>query len=80
LRIADVVGERRSVGEEDRVELVRFRAFGQLLIVGNVEDALRRGLLVAPRRFVVTAGIDEEVEGKLPYSLWSDALVDYIST
>jgi hypothetical protein len=66
LRIADVVGERRPVGEEDRVELVRFRALGQLLIVGNVEDALRRRVLLAPRRLVVAARIDEEVEGKLP--------------
>jgi hypothetical protein len=64
LRIADVVGERRSVGEEDRVELVGFRALGQLLIVGNVEDALGRGILVAPRGFVVAARIDEKVEGK----------------
>ena len=66
LRIADVIRQRGSVGEEDRVELAGFGALRQFLIVGDVKDAIRRGVLVAPRSFVVAAGIDEEIEGKLP--------------
>jgi hypothetical protein len=62
----DVVGERRSVGEEDRIELVRFRALGQFLVIANVEHAVRRRPLIPPRRFVMAARIDEEVKVKLP--------------
>ena len=39
--VADVVGERRSVGEEDRIELMRLGALSQFLIIGDVENAVR---------------------------------------
>ena len=65
LRVADIVGKRRPVGEEDGVEFVRLGPLGELLIEGDVEDTIRSGALVAPRRFVMAARIDEEVEGKL---------------
>jgi hypothetical protein len=64
LRVADIVGQGRSVGKEDRVELVRFGLLRQLLIKGDVEDAVRGGALVAPRRLVMAARIDEEIERK----------------
>jgi len=66
LGIADIVRQRRTVGEEDRFELVRLGALRELLIVGDVEDAIRRRGLVTPGRLVMTVRIDEEIEGKLP--------------
>src|SRR3954469_21176799 len=65
LGITDIVGERRAVGEEDGIELIVLGGGRELLIIGDVENAARRRALVAPRRFVVSAGIDEQVEGKL---------------
>ncbi|MET4631773.1 hypothetical protein ABIB83_008838 [Bradyrhizobium sp. I1.8.5] len=66
LRIADIVRQRRAVGEEDRVELVRFIALRQLLIIGDVENAIGCRTPVAPGSLVMTVWIDKEVEGKLP--------------
>jgi hypothetical protein len=65
-RVTDVVGEYWAIGEEDRIELVRFGALRQLLIVGDVEDTFGCRCLVAPGSLVMTVRIDEEVEGKLP--------------
>ncbi|MET4388251.1 hypothetical protein ABIB73_004013 [Bradyrhizobium sp. F1.4.3] len=62
LRIADIVRQRRAVGEEDRVELVRFSALRQLLVTGDVEDAIGCRTPVAPGRLVMAVWIDEEVE------------------
>jgi D-methionine transport system substrate-binding protein len=38
LRIADIVGKRGTVGEEDRIEFVRLGALRQLPVVGDIED------------------------------------------
>jgi len=66
LGVADIVGKSRAVGKEDGVELARLSALRQLLIIADVENALRRRSLVAPRGFVMATGIDEEIENKLP--------------
>src|SRR4051812_28828720 len=63
---ADIVRQRRAVGEEYRVELVGFGALRQLLIVGDIENSVRRRSLVTPGRLVMAIRIDEEVQRKLP--------------
>ena len=65
LRVADVVGKRGPVGEEDGVEFVGLGTLGELLIEGDVENTIRGRVLVAPRRLVMSARVDEEVESKL---------------
>ncbi|MFK4633216.1 hypothetical protein ABIF02_005743 [Bradyrhizobium elkanii] len=47
LCVANIVGERGAVGEKDRVELLGLGALRQLLIVGNVKDAICRRAVVA---------------------------------
>src|SRR5581483_11789825 len=55
----------RAVGEEDRVELGGLRAAGDVLVEGDVADALRAAVGVAPRGLVVAGVVDERVEGEL---------------
>ncbi len=60
--VADVVGQRRAVGEEDSVELRGLRPPRELLVVADVEDPFGRGVLVPPTGHVMAGGIDEQVQ------------------
>src|SRR5690606_36308587 len=63
--VPDVVRQRRPVGEEDRVELGRLGAAGELLVVGYVQDAVRGGPGVPAGGLVVPGRVDGQVEVQL---------------
>ena len=62
-----VLGKRQLVGKEDRIEQPGLGASRQILVIAYIGERQRRGCGMAPRRLVVTAAMDEQVEVQLPY-------------
>ena len=65
-RLRHVIAERELVGQEDGVEQARLCPLRQILVVADVGQRQRRGQRMPPRRFVVAAAVDEQVEMQLP--------------
>src|SRR6185437_16530441 len=58
----DIAVERELVGEEDRIEQPGFGALRHVLEIADVGERQRRRLGMPPRRLVVAAAVDEQVE------------------
>src|SRR6185312_3314084 len=61
-RAFDIAVERELVGEENRIEQPGFGALRHVLEVADVGQRPRRRLGMAPRRLVMPAAVDEQVE------------------
>ena len=59
------VGQRELVGEEDRIEEASFGAPRDVAKILDVGQRQRRGVGMPPRRLVVAAALDEEIEMEL---------------
>jgi hypothetical protein len=66
-RLRHVLAERELVGEENRIEQRRLRTAREVLVVADVGECERRGRRMAPRRLMVSAAVDEQVEMQLPF-------------
>ncbi|MNP50168.1 hypothetical protein D3C76_1444160 [compost metagenome] len=60
-------GQGWRIGKEDRIELFPFRSQCKLLVVSDVHGRFRHRLRVTPGGFVMTIGVDEEVEAELTF-------------
>ena len=61
-----VAAERQLVGEENGIEQCRFGALCQILVIPDVGQWQRRGSRMTPRRLMMAAAVDEQVEVQLP--------------
>ena len=65
-RLCDDLAECELVSKKDRVKPRRLGTLRQILVIADIGQRQRRGRRVPPRRLVVTATVDEEVEMQLP--------------
>ncbi len=66
-RLRDIAAQRQLIGEKDRIEQRRLGALRQILVVADVGQRQRRGMRMPPRRLVMAAAVDEQVEVQLPF-------------
>ena len=64
-RALHVLAHGELVRQEDGVEQPGLRAAREILVVADVGERQRRSVGMAPRGFVVTAAVDEEIEVEL---------------
>src|SRR5207237_7116866 len=61
----DITAQRQLVGEENGIEQCGFGPLGQILVIADVGQWQRRRSRMAPRRLVMAAAVDEQVQVQL---------------